>query len=313
MLLAIDVGNTNITLGLYEDDKLGPRWRLATDHERMPDEYGLQFVGLLAHEKLLVGAKGANVLFNDSHVEFVVLHKLAELDVRRTQILVKTQILTATDEFLKDIGLDANSVRTSELWSEHLLADSVAEPNSTPYRLILDDLSVSFLLRAVQAHKGAKMVAAPQVMAMNGRESMMKMVRGEYFIPTPSDPNDPSRKAKPKPESIEVGTSVRFTPNVMTGNDNVSLDFEWELRQVQGFKERVGPDKKKRKFPSIAVDSIKTTAMVPDGKTLLICGTKFTEYKKSGWSVPVLSDLPGVGGAFRSSRIEGEPKTLLIL
>jgi len=49
MLLAIDVGNTNLTLGLYESDTLGPRWRLATDHERMPDEYGLQFVGLLSH------------------------------------------------------------------------------------------------------------------------------------------------------------------------------------------------------------------------------------------------------------------------
>ncbi len=50
MLLTIDVGNTNLTLGLYEGDTLGPRWRLATDHERMPDEYGLQFVGLLTHE-----------------------------------------------------------------------------------------------------------------------------------------------------------------------------------------------------------------------------------------------------------------------
>lgn len=50
MLLTIDVGNTNLTLGLYEGDSLGPRWRLATDHERMPDEYGLQFVGLLSHE-----------------------------------------------------------------------------------------------------------------------------------------------------------------------------------------------------------------------------------------------------------------------
>lgn len=49
MLLTIDVGNTNITLGLYEGDQLGPRWRLATDHERMPDEYGLQFVGLMEH------------------------------------------------------------------------------------------------------------------------------------------------------------------------------------------------------------------------------------------------------------------------
>jgi len=49
MLLTIDVGNTNLTLGLYEGEKLGPHWRLATDHERMPDEYGLQFLGLLEH------------------------------------------------------------------------------------------------------------------------------------------------------------------------------------------------------------------------------------------------------------------------
>lgn len=49
MLLTIDVGNTNLTLGLYQGETLGPRWRLATVHERMPDEYGLQFMGLFEH------------------------------------------------------------------------------------------------------------------------------------------------------------------------------------------------------------------------------------------------------------------------
>ena len=47
MLLTIDVGNTNVTLGLYQGDQLGAHWRLATDHTRMPDEYGMQFLGLL--------------------------------------------------------------------------------------------------------------------------------------------------------------------------------------------------------------------------------------------------------------------------
>src|SRR3990170_229364 len=47
MLLTIDLGNTNLTLGLYEGGQLGAHWRLATDHNRMPDEYGLQFLGLL--------------------------------------------------------------------------------------------------------------------------------------------------------------------------------------------------------------------------------------------------------------------------
>jgi type III pantothenate kinase len=52
VLLTIDIGNTNITLGIYDGEKLGPRWRLATNHDRMPDEYGIQFVGLLAHAGL---------------------------------------------------------------------------------------------------------------------------------------------------------------------------------------------------------------------------------------------------------------------
>jgi type III pantothenate kinase len=49
MLLCIDIGNTNITLGLYEGEELGPRWRLATDNERMPDEFGIQLINLIKH------------------------------------------------------------------------------------------------------------------------------------------------------------------------------------------------------------------------------------------------------------------------
>jgi type III pantothenate kinase len=52
MLLTIDIGNTNVTLGLFSGEELGPRWRLATEHERMPDEYGLQILGLLDHAGL---------------------------------------------------------------------------------------------------------------------------------------------------------------------------------------------------------------------------------------------------------------------
>lgn len=49
MLLVIDIGNTNLTIGLFEGKALGWHWRLATDHNRMPDEYGLQLLGLLQH------------------------------------------------------------------------------------------------------------------------------------------------------------------------------------------------------------------------------------------------------------------------
>jgi len=66
MLLTIDIGNTNISFGIYHGDELGPRWRVSTDHDRMPDEYGLQMLGLLAHQNVspeqLTGACMASVV-----------------------------------------------------------------------------------------------------------------------------------------------------------------------------------------------------------------------------------------------------------
>jgi len=41
MLLAIDIGNSNIVLGVYEGKQLVTHWRLQTDAERTADEYGV--------------------------------------------------------------------------------------------------------------------------------------------------------------------------------------------------------------------------------------------------------------------------------
>jgi type III pantothenate kinase len=50
MLLTIDIGNTNITFGLYEGERLGPSWRIRTIHEKMPDEYGILMTQLFQHQ-----------------------------------------------------------------------------------------------------------------------------------------------------------------------------------------------------------------------------------------------------------------------
>lgn len=50
MLLAIDLGNTNLTFGLFEGDRLRHDWRLATRRDSMPDELGLLMVQLMQQE-----------------------------------------------------------------------------------------------------------------------------------------------------------------------------------------------------------------------------------------------------------------------
>lgn len=47
MLLGIDIGNTNIVIGVFEGDELIHNWRIASDLQRSSDEYGLIFRQLL--------------------------------------------------------------------------------------------------------------------------------------------------------------------------------------------------------------------------------------------------------------------------
>ena len=47
MLLAIDIGNTNVTMGVFRDETLVATWRMATDAQKLPDEYALLIRSLL--------------------------------------------------------------------------------------------------------------------------------------------------------------------------------------------------------------------------------------------------------------------------
>ncbi len=52
LLLVIDVGNTNIVLGVYKEDKLLYDWRITTDKDRTSDEYGLLFEQIFKYNGL---------------------------------------------------------------------------------------------------------------------------------------------------------------------------------------------------------------------------------------------------------------------
>lgn len=47
MVLLLDIGNTNIKIGVVQDDKIVRTWRIATDHNKTADEYGMVFLELL--------------------------------------------------------------------------------------------------------------------------------------------------------------------------------------------------------------------------------------------------------------------------
>lgn len=52
MILVVDIGNTNIVLGVYKNDKLIGNWRMLTRNTKTSDEYGMFILNLLQFNKI---------------------------------------------------------------------------------------------------------------------------------------------------------------------------------------------------------------------------------------------------------------------
>jgi ankyrin repeat protein/type II secretory pathway component GspD/PulD (secretin)/beta-lactamase regulating signal transducer with metallopeptidase domain len=236
-----------------------------------------------------------------------------ESNSSKAQIMIDTKILTVSDEFMKYIGLDPNSVASSEGWSDYLIHSS---DDSASF--VVDQLHEDLLFRTIAArmrtHNDIQMLHKPQVLVLSGKKCEIHITDSEYYMLIgPNEPNALPEESESKPNHIELGTIVRLTPTLTPDRQNVELDFEWEYRRLRGIKEHTGPDGNVQKVPQIDVDRIKTPCTVPNGKTLLIADKKITVQKKKEPKKFGLADLPLIGMFFYSPPKVEETRNLLIM
>ena len=109
MLLAFDVGNSNIVLGLFRDGKLITNWRIKTDTNKSADEYGMivnqlfQYEGLKTSdvEDVIISTVVPSVLFTLQHLSQKYFHKRAIT----VESGVKTGLIVKYDN-PKQVGAD---------------------------------------------------------------------------------------------------------------------------------------------------------------------------------------------------------------
>ncbi|MBK5246504.1 MAG: type III pantothenate kinase [Peptostreptococcaceae bacterium] len=85
MLLAFDVGNTNIVLGVFKDGELIQNWRLETDNNKSADEYGMIVNQLFNYEGLdmkdikdvIISTVVPSVLYTLQHLSMKYFNKRA--------------------------------------------------------------------------------------------------------------------------------------------------------------------------------------------------------------------------------------------
>ncbi|HYR93393.1 MAG TPA: type III pantothenate kinase, partial [Methylomirabilota bacterium] len=93
-VLAVDVGNTNVVLGVYENAKLKRTWRLATVHDRTEDELAVSVDALLEQEDLALSELDALVVGSVVPPLTQAFTRLAERYLERPAFIVGPGIKT---------------------------------------------------------------------------------------------------------------------------------------------------------------------------------------------------------------------------
>lgn len=121
MLLAIDIGNTNITLGVFDNETIVQSWRLSTEHKRTEDEYGVFLKNLLRETGL--DTKITNAIISSVVVQLterieIALKKYLNIDSLIVSHKIKTNISLKTDN-PSQIGADriANACAAAHLYA----------------------------------------------------------------------------------------------------------------------------------------------------------------------------------------------------
>lgn len=122
MILAIDVGNTETTLGLFAGEEMLAHWRIVTEQDRTPDELGLQLRALLDSRPDGPGAIRAVVIGSVVPAVTGALAEASDRWLRATPVIVDARsplpIRLKVDEPLT-VGADRliNTLAASRLYN----------------------------------------------------------------------------------------------------------------------------------------------------------------------------------------------------
>jgi general secretion pathway protein D len=248
------------------------------------------------------------------------ISKLIEaLDRRRPQVLIDVTLaeIRKADEFDYDLNvitsvpdLVGTGGQTGQFYADQstTVADKLVQSHRSRFAdLEIDsgtatgfyaDRHINALLKAVQTKNYGRVLAKPKVLVNDNEKGTIKTADTTYVatksaIPVTSGAAGQQNtliETAVKYEAYDAGITLEITPHI---SDKV-LRLEIKLNRSDFTSVTA------EKPPDETSSDITTTVTVPDRSTIILGGMLRLNQTKSGSKVPILGDLPLVGGVFRS-------------
>ncbi|MBN1508698.1 MAG: hypothetical protein JW955_17755 [Sedimentisphaerales bacterium] len=254
---------------------------------------------------------------------------IKQLDKRRPQVLIDVTLveITKNDSFNYDLQLvegipnlldssgalgaaasvPANVLaKTKSGEKDHFLDLSsmgVDGTNPRTFKGYYGDKHISALLTAVQGKGYGRVLAKPKLLVNDNEPGNIKTGRTMYVEQQSSIPlanagtgntAQPFITTSTEFKPYEAAIEMNITPHISEGN-LLRLVVELKRSDFDLSKSTDGT-----KPPETTTSEVKTAVTVPDGSTIILGGMLKMSQNKSGSKVPILGDIPLLGGLFRT-------------
>jgi len=267
---------------------------------------------------------------------------IEQLDERRSQVLIDVTLvqINKDDDFTYDLDIISSLptlTKTAGLPGSSPLGSGIATDlvsmftDEGPDRFIdfrsnpghenplergkafYGDRQINLLLTAMQEKSYGRVLAKPKILVNDNEAGTISSIDRTYVTKTSSIPVSSGGVGQDATliqtavdyQDYPAGITLSIVPHISRGDFlrlNITLDrSDFDERTITG-----------EKPPDTTESNIETTVTVPDGSTIILGGLLKLDQSKGGTKVPILGDIPLVGGLFRSTSNRDSRRNLYV-
>lgn len=245
---------------------------------------------------------------------------IERLDIRRAQVLVEAIIVEVNDELTRNLGVEWSAYRQNKGFAASQNANLTTVVTGIESDTITDLPSIagqaigflgnsgstdfSALINFFQTNTDANVLSTPSLLTTDNNEAEISIGQNVPFVTgsfttTTGDATNPFQTIQRE----DVGISLKVTPQINEG-DTVILEIEQEVSSISGSSQASDVITNERK--------ISTKVIAQDGETIILGGLISDDIQQTENKVPLLGDIPLLGGLFRSDSTTTSKRNLMV-
>jgi MSHA biogenesis protein MshL len=228
--------------------------------------------------------------------------------LRQVQIQAKVVEVELRDEFSAGINWDTVFRVAAD---SATVTQRLAGSTSSAFTMGLNIRDFKGVLTAFATQGRVNVLASPRVVAMNNEPAVIRVGTQDVFFVTNTQVDATTGailQTSVTPQSINEGVSLSVTPQI-------SADGIIHLSITPSITERTGQATSRLgdTVPIISVRETDTLVRVHEGETIVIAGLMQERATVEKTKVPILGDVPLIGGLFRGENRQKRKTDLVIM